>query len=276
MVARADNVWAVIPPTIVILQGPVGKLARLPRHGIGLHVEAHGRGPGLLLTHGFGAISRMWDEQIEEFTDRHQLILWDLPGHGGSEAPGEATTQKNLVADMRAVLGTAKVSRAVLVGLGIGGVLSLRFWRAYPANVRGLVLIGTTPGLRSAPARALSNAHAELQAAALERDGLAALEGGAEADPRLHTDPAGLAAAARILLTQDDEGALPFLADIGVPALILVGGADKPNLTAAAYMERIMPNARAVVIPRANHAVNIHKPDVANAAIRDFLGRLPE
>jgi pimeloyl-ACP methyl ester carboxylesterase len=40
-------------------------------------------------------------------------------------------------------------------------------------------------------------------------------------------------------------------------------------------MARVIPNARHVVIPRANHAANIHKPNAVNAAIRDFLLRLP-
>jgi pimeloyl-ACP methyl ester carboxylesterase len=61
-----------------------------------------------------------------------------------------------------------------------------------------------------------------------------------------------------------------------VPVLILVGSEDQPNLTAAAFMARTLPNARQVVIPRANHAANIHKPNAVNAAIRDFLGRLPK
>ena len=77
-------------------------------------------------------------------------------------------------------------------------------------------------------------------------------------------------------MTQTDEGALPFLADIDVPTLILTGAEDKPNLTAAAYMARVIPTAQAIVVPRANHAANMHKPEAVNAAIRAFLGRLPE
>jgi pimeloyl-ACP methyl ester carboxylesterase len=75
-------------------------------------------------------------------------------------------------------------------------------------------------------------------------------------------------------LIQRDDGALPWLGGINVPVLILVGSEDKPNLTAAEYMARTIPNARKQVIPRANHAANIHKPAAVNAAIRDFLGRL--
>jgi pimeloyl-ACP methyl ester carboxylesterase len=249
-------------------------LARLRRNGTGIHREVHGQGSAILLTHGFGATSRMWDEQIEEFTDRHRLILWDLPGHGESALPAKAVSQTSLVEDMAAILDTAQAGRAVLVGLGIGGTLSLRFWRAYPERVRGLVLIGTMPGLRSPAARDIWNGQVGERASAMDRDGLDTLEGGAEVDPRLHDCALSLAIAARGLLTQSDDGALPWLAEIDVPVLILVGSEDKPSLTAAEFMARTIPNAAKIVVRRANHAANIHKPDAVNAAIRDFLGRL--
>ena len=244
---------------------------RLARHGAGLHIEAHGHGPDILLTHGFGATSRMWDEQVEEFTSRFRLILWDLPGHGQSGLPRRPIGPD----DMAAILNTADSRRAVLAGLGAGGLLSLRFWRAYPDRVRGLILIGTIPGLRSDMARNIWNAQVATQARALEEDGVDALEGGAEADPRLHNNPGDLAAAARMLLIRTDEDALPFLREIDVPVLILAGGGDKPSLSAAGHMARTIPDARLVIVPRANHAVTLHKPDAANAAIAEFLGRLP-
>jgi pimeloyl-ACP methyl ester carboxylesterase len=250
-------------------------VTRLARNGIGIHREVHGQGSTILLSHGFGATSRMWDEQIEEFTDRHRLILWDLPGHGESEAPGEALTMSGLVDEMLAILDAETAGRAVLIGLGMGGSLSLRFWQAHPDRVRGLVLIGTMPGLRSGAARQLWNRGVETLARSVERDGLAALEGGAEVDPRLHSCPRGLALAARALLAQCDDGPLSCLEHIDVPVLVVVGSEDRPNLTAAAFMARTIPNARKVVIPRANHAANMHKSDAVNAALRDFLKRLP-
>jgi len=250
-------------------------LAQLRRNGTGIHYETHGSGSPILLTHGVGATSRMWDEQVEEFTDRYQLILWDLPGHGQSEPPRRAVTANSLTRDILAILNAVEASRVVLVGLGAGGLMALRFCHEFPDRVRGLVLIGTMPGLRNGPARQIWNGQVEEFAAAVERDGLDALEGGAEVDPRLHSCSPSLAAAARAILTQNDDGALPWLDTIDVPTLIIVGSEDKPNLSAAHYMARSIPHAREIVIPRANHAANIHKAAAVNAALRDFLGRLP-
>lgn len=250
-------------------------LARLRREGTAIHYETHGSGAPVLLTHGVGATSRMWDEQVEELTNRYRLILWDLPGHGQSEPPGSPITTDSLTQDMLAILDAVDASRAALIGLGPGGLMSLRFWHAFPDRVRGLVLIGTMPGLRNGPARQIWNGQVEELVAAVERDGLDALEGGAEVDPRLHACPLGLAAAARAILTQTDDGALPWLDTVDVPVLIIVGSEDTPNLSAAHYMARTIPRAREIVIPRANHAANIHKAAATNAAISEFLGRLP-
>jgi pimeloyl-ACP methyl ester carboxylesterase len=176
---------------------------------------------------------------------------------------------------MSRILDEAEADRAVLCGLGLGGALSLRFWRAWPERVRGLILIGTMPGLSTAIARELWNERAGDIAQAMERDGLNGLEGGAEVDPGLHGSVDGLILAARRFLPMHDAGALSFLAEIDVPTLILVGADDRPHLTAAERMANAIPDARKVVIPSANHAANVHKPRVVNAALREFLHRLP-
>jgi len=250
-------------------------VTRLKREGYELHVESHGQGPDILLTHGFGATSRMWDEQVEEFTDRFRMILWDLPGHGQSGGPAERATTDGLIADMLAVLDSVGSKRAILIGLGAGGRLSLRFWHAFPTKVRAMVLIGTIPGLRTKAARDVANAIVEAQCAALETAGLEGLEGGAEVDPGLHQDAAGLARAARLMLLEEDEGALPWLSSIKVPTLLLSGGEDRPTIGAAGYMARTIPGARSFIVPRANHAVTLHKPDAANLALRAFFKDLP-
>ena len=227
----------------------------------------------MLLTHGYGATCRMWDEQIEAFTDRFRLLVWDLPGHGRSLEFDLGPD--DLIAHMEKMLDRAKVKRAVLGGLGIGASLALRFWRAHPARVRGLVLIGAMPGLRGGAVRSIWNNQVELQASLLEREGLAALEGGAEVDPGQHTSAMRLATATRRLLARTDDEALPWLREIDVPVLILAGSEDRPNLSAAHFMAREIPDARIQVITRANHAVTLDKSDAANAAIDAFSRRLP-
>ena len=56
----------------------------IDRDGVEIHYEAHGpeNAPPILLSHGYGATSRMWDGQVAAFADRYRLVLWDMRGHG--------------------------------------------------------------------------------------------------------------------------------------------------------------------------------------------------
>src|SRR5271165_3117315 len=64
-------------------------MARLDRDGVAIHYEVHGRGPAILLSHGYSATCRMWDGQIEALRDRFQVIVWDMRGHGRSDYPSD-------------------------------------------------------------------------------------------------------------------------------------------------------------------------------------------
>jgi pimeloyl-ACP methyl ester carboxylesterase len=109
-------------------------MARLDRDGAAIHYEAHGQGPAVLLSHGYGATCRMWDGQIAALRDRYRVIVWDMRGHGRSDYPADpaAYSQEATVADMAAVLRACDVARAVIGGLSLGGYMSLAFHLAIP------------------------------------------------------------------------------------------------------------------------------------------------
>ena len=75
--------------------------------GVSIHYESHGpdKAPPILLSHGYGATSRMWDGQVAAFAERWRLILWDMRGHGQSGDPRDpaAYSQALSVGDMMAV-----------------------------------------------------------------------------------------------------------------------------------------------------------------------------
>ena len=64
-------------------------MPRLSRDGVHL-LRNHGEGPVILLSHGYSATSEMWRGQIEALSRRHQLIIWDMRGHGRSDYPQES------------------------------------------------------------------------------------------------------------------------------------------------------------------------------------------
>jgi len=249
----------------------------IDRDGISIHYEAHGAGPALLLSHGYGATSRMWDGQVAAFADRYRVILWDMRGHGQSGDPSDPALYSPAltVADMSAVLDACGEERAIIGGLSLGGVMSLAFHLAHPGRVRVLLLCDTGPGFRNPEARRQWNERAEARAQALEARGLANAQGGAETRLGRHRSAQGLAGAARGMLTQHDSLLIDSLQNIAVPTLVLVGSEDKNFLAAADYMAGKIPGAKKIVIPDAGHAANLDQPDAFNRAVGEFLAGLP-
>lgn len=249
----------------------------IDRNGVEIYYQNHGSGPAVLLSHGYGATSRMWDGQVAAFADSHRIITWDMRGHGKSGDPADPVAYSHAltVGDMAAVLDACGVERAVIGGLSLGGVMSLGFHITHPARVRALVLCDTGPGFRNPDARAAWNERALARADELERRGLDAARGGGETRLGAHRSARGLAGAARGMLAQFDDRLIQSLPTIRVPTLVLVGSEDKDFLGAADYMAGKIAGAQKVVIPGAGHAANLDQPEAFNRAVGDFLARLP-
>lgn len=253
-------------------------MATLKRNdGVSLYYEVHGRGPTILLTHGYSATSQMWQGQIEAFSKDHQLVTWDMRGHGRSDSPDDPAlySEPATVADMAALLDEVGATDAIVGGLSLGGYMSLAFHRVHPKRVKALLIIDTGPGYKNDEARAGWNATSLKTAERYERDGLSVLAGGsAERRTAQHTSARGLALAARGMLTQRDPGVITSLPDIKVPSIVVVGSEDKPFLAASDYMAAKIPGAKKAVIEGAGHAANIDRPEAFNTAIRAFIDGL--
>jgi pimeloyl-ACP methyl ester carboxylesterase len=252
-------------------------MATLDRDGVAIHYEVHGRGPSILLSHGYSATCRMWDVQIAALQDRYQVIVWDMRGHGQSDYPDDAAaySEATTVQDMAAILNACGIRRAVIGGLSLGGYMSLAFHLAHPAMTRALLIFDTGPGFRNADSREAWNQRARQRADDLETRGLAALGSSDEVRMSQHRNASGLAHAARGMLTQQDDAVIASLESIAVPSLVLVGSDDKNFLAATDYMARKIPGARKVVIEGAGHAANLHQAAAFNRAMESFLADLP-
>jgi pimeloyl-ACP methyl ester carboxylesterase len=248
----------------------------LERNGVALRYEDRGRGPTILLNHGYGATSQMWAGQVENLQSDYRVITWDLRGHGQSDSPEALAdySRSAAVDDMQAILDACQLERAVIGGLSLGGYLSLAFHLAHPERVRALMLFDTGPGYKNPKARDAWNRGAERMAREFEAHGLAALAGGAEVRISTHRSAEGLARAARGTLTQFDSQVAESLGEIRVPTLVLAGERDEPFLAATDYMAAKIPNATKVLIPDAGHAANIEQPQAFNQAVRSFLSTL--
>ncbi|HVJ55177.1 MAG TPA: alpha/beta fold hydrolase [Aliidongia sp.] len=249
-------------------------MPKLDRNGVRVYYEAHGKGPVVLLSHGFAATSAMWRGQVEPLTRKHRLVIWDMRGHGQSDYPSDPAeySEAATIGDMAALLDAVGAERAVVGGLSLGGYMSLAFHRRYPERVTALLVIDTGPGFRKDEPRQAWNERALRTAARYDAEGLAALgAGSAEVASSTHRSAEGLALAARGMLTQHDAGVIDSLPDIKVPSLVMVGAEDKNFLASADYMATKISGARKVVIPGAGHSSNLDQPAAFNQALVEFL-----
>lgn len=229
----------------------------LDRDGVAVHYEPGtpaGRTP-VLLTHGFATSSEMWAPNLPALAAERQVITWDIRGHGRSGAPADPAcySEELSLGDMAAVLDAAGARRAIVGGLSLGGYLSLAFHRRFPERVAALLLLDTGPGFRRDDAREEWNRRVERTAA---------------------SSPAGLALAARGIMTQRGSEVIDSLPGIAVPALVLVGANDRPFLAPADYMAAKIPAAAKVVLEGAGHVANADQPAAFDRAVLDFLARL--
>jgi pimeloyl-ACP methyl ester carboxylesterase len=225
----------------------------------------------VLLTHGFGASRAMWTPNLDAFGVERQVLTWDLPGHGDSIGSG-GLTHDVCIADMLMLLDVLGAPRAVVGGMSLGGYLSLLLCARHPERVAALLLIDTGPGFRDGAAREAWNAWVGGLADDLEARGLEALRPSPESAATDHAaGAAGLAKAARAILTQRDAEVFESLGAIAVPTLIVVGAGDDRFLAAADAMARRIRGAGKVVIECAGHAANMDQPAEFNRAVLEFL-----
>jgi 3-oxoadipate enol-lactonase len=113
------------------------------------YADSGGGGPAVVLSHGFLMDASMFDAQVAALAPEYRVITWDQRGHGETPAPGPFSYWDS-ARDVLALLGHLGIERAVLGGMSQGGFLSLRAAMLAPQRVRGLILIGSSPG-RSGP-----------------------------------------------------------------------------------------------------------------------------
>lgn len=105
-----------------------------------LHVETSGDGPALVLLHGWGLNSGVWNRLVSSLTEHYRLVRIDLPGHGRSAMSTNGYTLDTLATAVVAHLP----AESVVLGWSLGGLVALRL-ALNETPIRRLILTGTSP-----------------------------------------------------------------------------------------------------------------------------------
>lgn len=117
-------------------------MADFSREGTSIYYHSGGMGkPALLFVHGYCRSHVDWDNQVDHFQSRHQVVACDLPGHGRSECGLGQVSIEDFAARVAKLIGEARLSPLVLVGHSMGCRVVLQTYVERPQDVVGLVLI---------------------------------------------------------------------------------------------------------------------------------------
>jgi len=116
--------------------------------GLSLHYATAGKGPVVILMHGYAETSRMWWPIIPALAERFTVIAPDLPGIGESAIPGDGLDVKTAAVRLHALARSLGVPKARVVGHDIGLMVAYAYAALYPAETEKLVLMDAfVPGV---------------------------------------------------------------------------------------------------------------------------------
>ena len=108
-----------------------------------LRLARVGAGPPLVLLHGYPDNLQIWCELAPRLADRFDVIAFDWPGMGQSEAWPGGTTPAHMADRLGALLDAWGIERATVVGMDMGGQPALAFAARLPERARALVVMNS-------------------------------------------------------------------------------------------------------------------------------------
>jgi len=109
-----------------------------------IHYTIIGKGPALVLLHGFLLSPTIWTEIIPKLAIKNQVIIIDLPGHGKSECIAEIQTMELMAKAVHSILVENNIEKANFIGHSMGGYISLAFAEKYPSKIGTLILLNSS------------------------------------------------------------------------------------------------------------------------------------
>jgi len=109
--------------------------------GVQLHYLTAGRGPALILLHGFAETSRMWRPIIPLLAEKFTVIAPDLPGIGDSSIPESGIEMPTSAKRIHALVRSLGVEKARVVGHDIGLMVAYAYAAQFPSETEKLAVM---------------------------------------------------------------------------------------------------------------------------------------
>jgi len=240
--------------------------------------EAAGDGArAVCFVHGWACAPGIWASTMASLPPGYRAVA---PYLFGPDRPAGGYTATGFADAVAAFLPAVGISKAVVVGHSLGGVVSQLLTLGHPERAEKLVLVGTGASLKGhGLARPLLE---QLRREGKNREAMAAItrnwffkqpppevfEG--YVDAAMQAPVEGLIEALGSLFEIDLE---PRLAEIAVPTLIVHGAHDQGRkIEHAEGLHKGIRNSSLVVFPDCGHSPMVEDPAGFNRAFHAFLG----
>jgi 2-succinyl-6-hydroxy-2,4-cyclohexadiene-1-carboxylate synthase len=232
----------------------------------------------LILLHGFTQTSGSWNGLVDALGDGPTICRVDAPGHGHSPILDD-----DLFGVARRVIQAA--GEGVYVGYSMGARVLLHAALGTTA-MRGLVLIGGTPGIEDDDERADRRESDRLLAQRISVEGVDAFLDWWLSQPlfagltptiddlreRRLNSVEGLVSSLRHCGVGEQTPLWDRLSSIRIPVLVMAGSHDtKFDAIGRRMTESIGANATFVSVPDAGHAAHLERPDAVAGIMTDWL-----
>jgi 3-oxoadipate enol-lactonase len=236
----------------------------------------------LVLIHAFPLSGAMWEHERRSLRDAAApIIAPSLPGFGGTAVPRGDASVDDYADSVIAAMDAAKIERAAVAGISMGGYVAFAMWRRYRERIERLFLADTRAEADTNEARDKRLRLAEL----IREHGIETLlktppqwlrKGSPHWDPLLKMirgqAPEGIAQGSIAMAHRPDSR--PDLPTIDVPTAVVVGEEDSITpLEMSQAMNDAIPGSTLSIIPGAGHIANIEAPTAFDAALRAWLQR---
>jgi N-formylmaleamate deformylase len=255
-------------------------------NGITLHYYRTGNGslPPMVLSHGYTDNGLCWTDLALAMEKRYDVIMYDLRGHGLSEAPASGYGINDNVSDIVGLIKALKLSKPVIIGHSLGGSIAAIVAAQYPDIPRKVVLIDP-PGLlkplfptaedinraRSWFTSDMNNlkklSKEELIKVASQRHpAISEAARGRWADSKMQMRPQIVDSVLTIPPLK------PYLSKVTIPTLILKADANEAVRKMEIDAVSAQHNIIIYHVRGAGHLVHLEKPEESLAVLNDFLG----
>ncbi len=113
-----------------------------------IHVRVGGKGPAVVMLHGFGDTGDMWAPLAVAMAKDHTVVVPDLRGMGLSSVPEHGYDKKTEAHDIAQVMDKLNVTKADFVTHDIGNMVGYAFAAQFPDRVTKWVVIDAPlPGI---------------------------------------------------------------------------------------------------------------------------------